>query len=125
VLLATVVAAGPACMTTEEMAPPVTPELARLAAQQGITEPALQRGRVTYLTDCARCHSIEPIERYLAEEWRNIIPRMARESRLTESETAHLLDYVLTVTEHLDRQRALQREQLASANERRAEASTE
>ncbi len=83
------------CMSLEEMAPPVGPVLTKMAAYRGAERSVLEKGRELYLTDCARCHSVEPIARYTLEEWRKILPRMADESNLDALQGRAVEAYVL------------------------------
>ena len=82
------------CMTLEQMAPPVGAEFLMVAAQRGMEQTTLEAGREIYLTDCARCHSVEPIGRYSAQYWREILPRMAEEAELDDAEAAAVDAYV-------------------------------
>lgn len=87
------------CLSIEQMAPAVGAEFASVGIQNGIAMSLLETGREVYLTDCSRCHSIEPIGRYSAERWRDILPRMSDKSKLDESRTAALEAYVLAAHE--------------------------
>lgn len=82
------------CLTIEEMAPPVGPEWLS-AATGGATCAVLEKGRQVYLTDCTRCHSVEPIDRYSRGHWRIIIERMGPQSKLDVSRTEALQAYIL------------------------------
>ncbi len=82
------------CLTIEEMAPPVGPEFSRIP-MNGVTLALLERGREVYISDCTRCHSVEPIDRYTVDRWRTIIERMGPQSKLDKSRTAALEAYVL------------------------------
>lgn len=83
------------CLSIEQMAPPVGAEFASAGMRNGITIALLETGREVYLMDCSRCHSIEPIDRYSVGRWRDIIVRMAPESKLDASRTEALQAYVL------------------------------
>ncbi len=85
------------------MAPPVSAEFERITIQTGVTMSALERGREIYMSDCTRCHSIEPIDRYSADRWRDIISRMSLEAKLDDRQTAALQAYVLSAHEVLER----------------------
>lgn len=82
------------CLTIEQMAPPVGPEFVTMGTN-GVTRAVLERGRQVYLSDCTRCHSVEPINRYSADRWRAIIERMGPESKLDESRMTALEAYIL------------------------------
>ena len=88
-VLAIGVLAVSGCVTLDELAPPV----ASLASPAGHSQ--LSRGRTLYLTTCAKCHSVEPVSRYSAAEWRVILPDMAAESNLTTSDEAAVTAYVM------------------------------
>ncbi len=85
------------CMTLEQMAPPVGPDLLAVGERQGVGAETLRLGRDLYVTDCARCHSVEPIERYTVRRWRDALPRMAREAKLNRQQTEAVTAYVLAV----------------------------
>ena len=92
------------CLSIEQMAPPVGPKFARATMISGTTMSLLATGREVYLRDCSRCHSIEPINRYSPDRWRDIILRMGPESKLDESRTAALRAYVFAAHEVLAQQ---------------------
>lgn len=87
------------CMSTDEMAPPVHAEMVRVAERRGYEHAALNRGRAIYLTDCSKCHSIEPIDRYSERKWKELGPDMADESKLTKAELDDLMAYLLSARE--------------------------
>ena len=89
------------CLTIEQMAPPIGPEFQAVAADQGVDQASLEEGRFVYLTDCARCHSVEPISRYSAQQWHELLPRMAREAKLDNRRTAAVTIYVVVAHEVL------------------------
>jgi len=91
------------CMSLEQMAPPVGPEFTAVSQRRRITLAQLEHGRQVYLADCTRCHSVEPISRYSAIKWEDIVRRMARESNLNEPTTEALRAYVLAAHEVLSR----------------------
>ena len=82
-------------MTLEEMAPPVDSAFMSVASRRGVDATTLEAGRHVYLTDCIRCHGVEPIGRYSASMWRAILPRMARESKLGNEATDAVEAYVM------------------------------
>jgi len=98
---ASVTCALPGCLTVEQMAPPVGPRFSSIAMTSA-TRATLARGREVYLTDCARCHSVEPIDRYSMGRWRSVIERMAPLSKLDESGTAALQAYILAAHEVME-----------------------
>ncbi len=94
------------CLSLEQMAPSVGPEFTTASRERSIAMATLEQGRNVYLTDCTRCHSAEPISRYSAPQWGDIVGRMATESKLDESHTAALRAYVLAAHDVLARRAA-------------------
>ena len=52
-------------------------------------------GKRVYFGQCITCHVPEPIVNYSSDEWREIVADMAPEAKLTPTEEAALLRYVL------------------------------
>lgn len=57
----------------------------------------LALGREIYVTKCARCHAPEPIHRYTAHKWEEIMADMAEETNLSDREAAAVRAYVVAV----------------------------
>jgi mono/diheme cytochrome c family protein len=83
------------CATIEELAPPVGALTLREGETMGVNAENLERGRTIYITQCARCHSPEPVTGYTESQWRETLPRMSHEAMLTDRETADVRDYVM------------------------------
>jgi len=94
---AIMLAALGSCATLEELAPPVDEHLLRVGGIDPFASSQVQRGRELYITDCARCHSPEPVIRYSAQQWREILPRMAKETSLGDEDRAAIEAYVMAV----------------------------
>lgn len=73
------------CATTDinVIAPPVADGSAQLA-----------RGRIIYVTKCAKCHAPEPVHNYTRAEWQQIMPEMVEETHLNPSDAAAVTAYV-------------------------------
>ena len=52
-------------------------------------------GRRIFLTQCTRCHGVRPIQKYSAEEWREILDDMSGRAKLDAAQRAQLRAYVL------------------------------
>jgi mono/diheme cytochrome c family protein len=78
------------------MAPRVEGAVEEMGKDMGYPARSLNRGRRIYLTKCAKCHGVEPIDRYSVEEWGQILPEMATETNLDADELADLRAYILT-----------------------------
>lgn len=74
------------CQSLADLAPPVAADDVRFAQ--------LSVGRDVYITDCARCHSPEPVSGYTAGEWRGILDRMQEKVTLSPSEWKSLEAYI-------------------------------
>jgi mono/diheme cytochrome c family protein len=95
VLLVVAALSGGSCASLEQVAPPV--ESLAVQARTGSTGQLVQ-GREIYVTKCAKCHRVEPVRKYPANQWENeILPEMAEESKLTAGETAAVRAYVMSV----------------------------
>lgn len=78
------------------LAPPVSPAMTARAGKPAST---LEEGRRLYTGRCATCHTIDPVGKYTATRWREIIPEMADEAKLTPAERDALLTYLLAARE--------------------------
>lgn len=86
---------GAACVSLEEMAPPVA-SLANVPTSASKTQ--LAYGRDIYITKCARCHSVEPVLKYPLSQWEHeILPEMNEETNLSPQEAAAVAAYVRAV----------------------------
>jgi mono/diheme cytochrome c family protein len=83
------------CATIEELAPPVGALALREGETMGVTAENLERGRTIYITQCARCHSPEPIASYSEAQWQETLPRMSHQAVLTAQETSDVRNYVM------------------------------
>ncbi len=89
-----VMAAALGCLSIEQMAPLVEGHVAHFGIQNGAPHPQLLRGRELYVTQCIRCHTVEPVNRYSLEEWAEILPEMAKETKLTRADMQALRSYI-------------------------------
>ena len=78
------------------LAPPVSPAM---TARAGKPVGVLENGRRLYMGRCATCHTIDPVGKYSATRWREIIPEMADKAKLTPAERDALLAYLLAARE--------------------------
>lgn len=91
-LIATLLIAG--CVSLEQAAPSVS--MLRLP-DSGTKLASLQKGRVIYITRCAKCHSVEPVKKYSSAEWESIMPKMVVKTKLTTADDALVRAYVSAV----------------------------
>ena len=90
------------CMTTQQMAPPVSDVMSGIGLAPGITGQSLEQGRQIYLSQCGKCHSIEPVNRYSDRRWKEIMEEMAAESRLGDHQKTDVLAYILTARRFME-----------------------
>ncbi len=93
IFLTGTVAVLTSCVTLTTMAPPVE----NLTGNREGRAAALASGRDIYVGRCAKCHSVEPVLKYTAAQWAEIIPDMAERTKLTPVEEAAVNEYVSAV----------------------------
>jgi hypothetical protein len=54
----------------------------------------LQQGRDLYINNCGRCHDLYSPDDYTASQWKNIIPSMSPNTRLTTSQVTLVTKFV-------------------------------
>lgn len=89
------------CRSLEQLAPPVEVTVLQATDKQALDIEAMQRGRQIYITNCAKCHVVEAIGDYTMDEWRQLLPEMAEESKLDEQRAADVRAYVLSTRQVL------------------------
>ncbi|MBC8424919.1 hypothetical protein H8E07_12415 [bacterium] len=77
--------------------PPVDAARAAWAAA-GVDRATLERGRLTYLRDCGRCHSPVALSTRDTAGWEGILPEMYAKAYLSREESEDLAAYVLTAS---------------------------
>ena len=87
--------AGCHTVSVEQLAPPV---------EQITVDPSnvgqYQRGREIYVSRCAKCHAVKPVNAFAAQDWAGrIMPKMAKKAKLTPEEKETVLAYVLAARE--------------------------
>ncbi len=82
----------PACMSLEQIAPPI----ATLAAPPERAS-SLEQGRLIYLQTCSRCHAAPRILESTPAEWDTILPDMFDESDLAGPHRRLVTGYVTLV----------------------------
>jgi mono/diheme cytochrome c family protein len=90
------------CATINDLAPPVTADSLSVAQGMGFDPESIELGRTLYITACVKCHSPEAVTKYSSERWDEIIPRMAEQTELNDSDTEALTAYIRTTLELQD-----------------------
>lgn len=75
-------------------APQPTTEKQSVAAAPAFTANATE-GMKIYQGSCGRCHDLKATTEYTTSEWRPIMNSMAKKAGLSDTQKAHVLEYVL------------------------------
>lgn len=89
-VIGTLILAG--CGAPGGAIPEATPEM---AMAMGVEQSLLVGGRETYMANCNRCHDRVLPGNLDPEYWRGIVPHMAKNADLSESEEQDLLIYLM------------------------------
>jgi len=89
------------CETLQPGAPPVTPAMTRMAEADGWSAQILAGGRRLLAMRCTSCHSLEPIAKYSAVEWRTNVSKMADRAGLNETEIREITCYLVAARQTL------------------------
>lgn len=89
------------CEALKSGAPPVSPEMVRVAAASGGSMETLAEGRRLLAARCTGCHALEPISNYTPDEWRANVRSMADRSGLTATEERQIASYLVAARESL------------------------
>ena len=90
-----------ACSTLEKTAPPVSPEMIGVGQAHGISAESLVAGRRLLAMRCTNCHSLEPIEKFSAPQWIEIVQKMAKRSGVSDDQKRQITDYLTTARSSL------------------------
>jgi cytochrome c5 len=93
VVLSVVFACAPKkVVVTEEI--PVVKEIA--AEKFEITAEVIAEGKNLYTTSCADCHSLYEKESFTAEQWKPIVLRMQKNTKLSDLQREKIYAYLTT-----------------------------
>ncbi|MFY7937756.1 MAG: cytochrome c, partial [Flavobacterium sp.] len=73
---------------------PVVKEIA--AEKLEITAEVIAEGKNLYTTSCADCHSLYEKESFTAEQWKPIVIRMQKNTKLTDLQREKIYAYLTT-----------------------------
>ena len=79
-------------VVTEEV--PVVKEIA--AEKLEITAEVIAEGKNLYTTSCADCHSLYEKDSFTAEQWKPIVLRMQKNTKLTDLQREKIYAYLTT-----------------------------
>ena len=77
------------------MRDPIPEPNQEMALAMGVEQDQLVRGREMYLANCNQCHDRVLPETVDPEYWRGIMPHMARNAELNESQQEEILIYLM------------------------------
>ena len=87
---------GCATVAVDQEAPLVTPAITDAAAARGFTGTDAQAGREVFLAKCGECHALQAPSAWTEDEWKDILPRMARRAKLDPDQARQVETYVLS-----------------------------
>jgi mono/diheme cytochrome c family protein len=93
VVLSVVVGCAPKKVVVAEEVP-VVKEIA--AEKLEITAEVIAEGKNLYTTSCADCHSLYEKESFTAEQWKPIVIRMQKNTKLTDLQREKIYAYLTT-----------------------------
>ncbi|MEM1083567.1 MAG: cytochrome c [Verrucomicrobiota bacterium] len=73
---------------------PIPPATSEMALEMGVEQEQLVRGRALYMENCNRCHDRVLPGKIDPEYWRGILPHMAENADLSDSERDDVLIYL-------------------------------
>ncbi|WP_396218025.1 cytochrome c [Flavobacterium sp.] len=74
-----------------------TPVVKEIAAEKlEITAEVIAEGKNLYTTSCADCHSLYEKESFTAEQWKPIVIRMQKNTKLTDLQREKIYAYLTT-----------------------------
>jgi hypothetical protein len=93
VVVSVVFACAPKKVVVKEEVP-VVKEIA--AEKLEITAEVIAEGKNLYTTSCADCHSLYEKESFTAEQWKPIVIRMQKNTKLTDLQREKIYAYLTT-----------------------------
>lgn len=100
-LIPLVVAGLAGCEALQSGAPPINPEMVRVAAARGDSMETLAVGRRLLAMRCTGCHALEPISNYTSAEWQANVRDMADRAGLNEQQVRQITSYLVAARESL------------------------
>ena len=55
----------------------------------------LAAGQRVYTASCGRCHDLNPVDKFTAQQWEGILKRMIPKAKLNAEQSKQVTDYVL------------------------------
>lgn len=56
-------------------------------------------GSKLYAENCGKCHKLKTVTNYSTEQWKTIVPKMAKKAKIDGTAESQVLQYVLWKTE--------------------------
>ena len=86
-----------ACAPKKVVVTEETPVVKEIAAEKlEITAEVIAEGKNLYTTSCADCHSLYEKESFTAEQWKPIVIRMQKNTKLTDLQREKIYAYLTT-----------------------------
>lgn len=87
--------AGCTGVSLEQAAPCITAAAVDAGTARGYSAVELERGREVFVGKCGECHTLQAPGGRTEQEWREILPRMARRARLDAGDARRVEAYLL------------------------------
>ena len=64
----------------------------------GLTLAELDKGKIAYEENCAKCHGLKNPTSFTEEKWRKVVPPMAKKAKVDAKTEELILKYVVTMS---------------------------
>ena len=74
-----------------------TPKTAEVVEAKETTEfpsSEIAEGSTLFVSKCGRCHKLPEIDKHSQEQWKKIIPSMAKKAKLDATQESNVMNYV-------------------------------
>jgi nitrate/TMAO reductase-like tetraheme cytochrome c subunit len=78
---------------------PKTAEVIEMAEPVVFPSTDVAEGSKLYAENCGKCHKLKTVNKFSTEEWKTIVPRMAKKAKIDAMAENKVMQYVLWKTE--------------------------
>lgn len=83
-----------ACATKNKTVTETPPKIAEIASVKDLDASVVAKGKVTYTTNCAKCHKLYDAKDFKLDEWKPILDAMAHKASLTAEQKSQVWEYL-------------------------------
>ncbi len=73
---------------------PKTAEVVETATPVTYPTAEIAQGKGLYDSKCSACHKLKTVDNFTTEQWAKILPNMAKQAKLPDSETALIQEFI-------------------------------